>query len=210
MKILGNIDMEKYVCKIVQDDDGRVHYTAGATIDADGANGQNGGAVAYRVDDAGSDALANAGMARQGARIVCKHDWARSVVILGADNEPRIFADGLIASMTWYRHPFRAADDPAAYVDAETVPYIVVPPMIVKRTVGVVRGCLSRVSYRGQHVECVVADLGPANKIGELSIAAARKLGIPSSPRHGGVEDPEVDYELWPGRAAPGFVLIPA
>jgi hypothetical protein len=57
MKILGKIDMEKYVCKIVEDDDGRVHYTAGATIDADGANGQDGGPVAYRVDDSGSDAV---------------------------------------------------------------------------------------------------------------------------------------------------------
>jgi hypothetical protein len=210
MKILGKIDMEKYVCKIVENDAGSVHYTAGATIDADGANGQGGGAVAYRGDDSGSDALANGGMAREGTKVVCKHDWARGVVILGADNEPRIFADGLIASMTWYRYPGMAADDPAAYVDAETVPYIVVPPMIVKRTVGVVRGCLSRVSYKGRQVDCVVADLGPANKIGELSIAAARKLGIRSSPRHGGVEDAAVDYELWPGRAAPGFVLVPA
>jgi hypothetical protein len=101
-------------------------------------------------------------------------------------------------------------EDPEAYVDAETVPYVVVPPMIVRGTVGIVRGCRARVSYRGKQVDCVVADLGPANKIGELSIAAARALGLPSSPRHGGTEEPEVLYELWPGQAAPGFELIPA
>ena len=33
--------------------------------------------------------------------------WARHIVILGADNEPAVFAGGVIASMTWYRHPGR-------------------------------------------------------------------------------------------------------
>jgi hypothetical protein len=63
------------------------------------------------------------------------------------------------------------------------------------------------VTFRGKSVDCVVADRGPKNKIGELSIAAARAVGLPSSPRHGGTEKPEVLYELFPGVAAPGFVL---
>jgi hypothetical protein len=33
---------------------------------------------------------------------------------------------------------------------------------------------------------------------------------MPSTPRNGGVEKAEVQYELWPGIAARGFILQPA
>jgi hypothetical protein len=145
-----------------------------------------------------------------GGRVVCAFAWARSIVILDTDNEPKVFPGGIIGSTTWYRHPGQRLDDPAAYVDAETVPYIVVPPLIVQRTAGVVRGCKARITCRGQSVDCVVADRGPANRIGEISIAAARAVGLPSSPRSGGTTRQEVTYELWPGVAAPGFILQPA
>jgi hypothetical protein len=210
MAILGHITSGKTTCIIHEDPDGRVHYTAAATICADGANGQHGKPAAYRADDTGSDLLANGGMAIVGGKVICAHDWARSVVLLGADNQPRVFAGGVIGSMTWYRHPDLRADDPAAYVDAETVPYIVVPPMIVRKTYGVVRGAKARASWNGNSVDCVVAELGPHDRIGELSIAAARALGIPASPREGGLDRPEVWYELWPDVAAPGFALIAA
>jgi hypothetical protein len=210
MRILGTITSEGYVCEIREDSDGRVHFIADADIDADGANGQNGGRAAYKADDTGSELLANGGMKRVGGKVVCAHSWARSIVILGPDNQPKIFPGGIIASTTWYRHPGKAAGDPAAYVDAETVPYIVVPPIIVQETAGVVRGCRARITYKGNTVDCVVADRGPSNKIGELSIAAARSVGIPSSPRSGGTSLPEVHYELWPGVPAPGYVLQPA
>jgi hypothetical protein len=210
MAILGKITSGRTDCIIHEDPDGRVHYTAGATICADGANGQNGKPAAYRSDDHGSDLLANGGMAIKGGKVVCAHDWARQVVLLGADNQPRVFEGGVVASMTWYRHPDMRADDPAAYVDAETVPYIVVPPMIVRKTDGVVRGAKARASWNGKNVDCVVAELGPHDRIGELSIAAARALGIPASPREGGFDRAEVLYELWPDVAASGFALVPA
>lgn len=207
-RTLGTIDGEGFTCTILEDSDGRVHYTADADIDADGANGQARGPAAYRADDSGTEALANGGMRIDASgRVVCAQPWARDVVLLGPDNEPRVFADGVIASTTWYRHPGKAADDPAAYVDAETVPYIVVPPLIVQRTAGIVRGCKARVTWRGRSVDCVVADRGPANKVGEISIAAARCVGLPSSPRTGGTAAVEVEYELWPGVPAPGFTL---
>jgi hypothetical protein len=210
MAILGQITSGRTTCIIHEDPDGRVHYTAGAAICADGANGQRGKPPAYRADDTGSDFLANGGMAIEHGKVVCAHDWARKVVLLGEDNQPRVFDGGTIASMTWYRNPHLRADDPAAYVDAETVPYIVVPPMIVRKTYGVVRGAKARVTWNGKSVDCVVAELGPHDRIGEMSIAAARALGIPASPRHGGLAAPEVVYELWPDVAAPGFELLPA
>jgi hypothetical protein len=208
--ILGTIVNEGYTCTIVEEQDGRVHFVADADIDADGANGQNNAPAAYKADDSGTEFLANGGMKIDRGRVVCAKTWARDIVILGEDNEPKVFPNGVIASITWYHHPGKTATDPAAYVDAETIPYIVVPPLIIQRTAGVVRGCRARATYKGSGVDCVVADKGPRNKIGELSIAAARSLGIPSSPRIGGLRTPEVLYELWPGVAAQGFVLQPA
>lgn len=210
MTLLGRITNEGYTCDVMEDDDGRVFYTADGDIDADGANGQNGGPAAYRSDNSGTEHLANGGMAIRHGRVVCAESWARDIVILGTDNEPKIFSGGIIASMTWYRHPGKPANDPTAYVDSETVPYIVVPPLIIQQTAGVVRGCKARLTYKGVSVDAVVADKGPKSKIGELSIAAARAIGLRPSPRDGGTETPEIFYELWPGIAAPGFTLQPA
>lgn len=209
--VLGTIVTEGFSCDIVEEPDGRVHFLADADIDADGANGQNGGQAAYRVDDSGSEFLANGGMKiLASGRVVCAHAWARDIVILGPDNEPKVFGDGVIASMTWYRDRSKSVSDPEAYVDAETVPYIVVPPLVIQRTAGVVRGSKAKATWRGRSIDCVVADNGPKNRVGELSIAAARALGMNSSPRNGGVESQEVLYELWPGVAAPHFELQPA
>lgn len=205
---LGTITGEGHSCDIWEEND-RVWFLADGDIDADGANGQNGGPAAYRNDDKGTEALANGGMKIHKGKVVCAQPWARDIVILDRDNEPRVFADGIIASLSWYRHPGKHADDPAAYVDAETVPYIVVPPLIIQRSTGIVRGCRAKVTHTvsGRSVDCVVADKGPRNKIGELSIAAARAVGIPSSPRRGGVDAPVLLYELWPGQAATGYSL---
>lgn len=209
-ELLGVITGEGDECKIWQDASGRVYFMADADIDADGANGQHGAPAAYLEDDQGLESLANGGMRRVNGKVVCLHDWARNIVILDTDNEPKVFPGGVIASTTWYRHPGMPADDPAAYVDSATEPYIVVPPLVVQHTRGIVRGCLARVSYQGKSVDCVVADRGPRNLAGELSIAAAMMLGIPASPRRGGLDKVQVLYELWPGIAAPGYVLQPA
>ena len=209
-RTLGTIVNEGFSCVITEESDGRVHFLADADIDADGANGQNGGPPAYKADNSGTELLANGGMKIVNGEVVCAKNWARSIVILDTDNEPKVFPGGVIASTTWYRHPGRSATDPAAYVDAETVPNIVVPSLVIQRTAGIVRGCKARASYQGKSVDCVVADRGPSGKVGELSIAAARALDMPSSPRNGGTERPEVLYELWPGIAAAGYVLQPA
>jgi hypothetical protein len=210
MPTLGIITNEGFSCKIIEDDDGRVYFHADADIDADGANGQNGGPAAYKIDDSGTELLANGGMKIVNGKVICAQKWARDIVILGTDNEPKVFPGGVIASMTWYKIPGMSRNDPAAFIDSETIPYIVVPPLIVQQTAGVVRGCKARVTWKSKSVDCVVADKGPSRKIGELSIAAARAIGLPPSPRSGGTDKPEVLYELWPGTAAPGFVLQPA
>jgi len=47
--------------------------------------------------------------------------------------------------MTWYRDPGTLTSDPGAYVDAETVAYIVVPPVVVRQARGIVRGCKAKI-----------------------------------------------------------------
>lgn len=209
-RIIGAISAQGFTSQIVEDDDLRVYYTADADIDADGANGQNDAQAAYMVGDQGSESLANGGMRMVGTKVVCAHEWARSIVLLDTDNEPKVFPGGVIASTTWYRNRALPASDPKSYVDAQTIPYVVVPPLVVTSVIGVVRGCKARVTWQGNSVDCVVADLGPTNRIGEISIAAADALGMNSSPRNGGIDRAEVFYELWPGVAAPGFELQPA
>jgi len=65
-------------------------------------------------------------------------------------------------------------------LDPYKVPYIVVPPAIIERTRGIVLG--SHVELynitNGQHCFAVVGDVGPHTKIGELSPAAAKLLGL--------------------------------
>ena len=159
---------------IIQDEDGRVHWTSKADIDADGANGQNGKPFAYRSDNKGLDTL----------RDIPRED------LLGTDGH------GGLYSATTYRWTGRPIA--TAYVDAATVPYIVVPPQVRLQAKGIVMGCKGRIIYRGRSVNAVVADVGPHTKIGEISIAAAEALGIPSSPLTGGVSN-GVQYEIWPG-----------
>ena len=209
-RLVGTISGDGFESSITEDNDGRVWFYADADIDADGANGQHGAKVAYMSDNSGSEHLAYGGMQRVDGKVICAHDWARSIVILGADNEPKEFSGGVIASKTWYRYPGKSPNDPTAYVDSQTISYIVVPPIIIKGVSGIVCGCKARATLGGKSIDCVVADRGPAKKIGELSIAAADALGIPSSPRNGGREKADILYELWPDVAAPGFELIPA
>jgi len=173
--------------QVFQEDDGRVHWTSGAAVDADGANGQSGGEFAYRVNDCGLDSNANAGYPNG--------SW-RDVLIDNGNGKPLDDGAGNWFSQTtyaWRGHPVATR-----FVDSVTVPYVVVNPKVRSKAVGVVIGCKARVTYKEKSVIAVVADVSGPSDIGELSIAAATLLGIPESPRTGGVSG-EVLFELWPG-----------
>jgi|SRR5215469_5043187 len=175
---------------VVQDKEGNVLWTSGADIDADGANGQAGGPFAYRYpDDDGLDRLSNAGWPYPGWWDVLYEDGDGHPLTDGNGNAPSktsLILPGNVA--------FRA-------VDAWSVPYVVVNPHVQRNAAGVVLGCLSRVSYGARSTLAVVADVGPSSRIGEISVAAARALGIPDSAISGGV-DSGVSYTLYPGKAA--------
>jgi hypothetical protein len=173
---------------VVQEGDGRVQWESGAAVDADGANGQNGNPFAYRADNKGLDDYRNAGWPNR--------SWD-SVLIDNGHGQPTDDGNDNWYSQTTYTWKNRPAIADH-YVDATAVPYIVVNPIVRMKARGVVIGCKARATYNGKSINAVVADVSGAKDIGELSIAAAQELGMPSSPRTGGV-DSNVTFEFWPG-----------
>jgi hypothetical protein len=89
--------------------------------------------------------------------------------------------------------------DPLRYVNAEAINLIVLPGGL---NLGEKLGDFAVVIHPGtQSVSyAVYADVGPAHKIGEGSIALVNKLGLPSSPKTGGVGHGIV-YIVFPGSA---------
>lgn len=89
-------------------------------------------------------------------------------------------------------------------LNAEAVPFIVVPPIIRQKTKGVVMGCQARITNtrNGDTCMAVVGDIGPRTKTGELSCEAARRVGLSGNPNTGGTDSKIILYELWPGKPA--------
>jgi hypothetical protein len=108
-------------------------------------------------------------------------------------------APGFFICPTSLRDPARPRSDPRAYVDSETVPYVVLPSGRMQRA-GIRLGDISAVYNvaNGRLAFAIVADLGPRTKFGEGSIALARELGIRSDVRTGGT-DKGIIYLTFPG-----------
>jgi hypothetical protein len=89
-------------------------------------------------------------------------------------------------------------------LNAYKVPFAVVPPQVLHKTQDIVLGseCLVTNTITKQQVLCVVGDVGPTFKVGELSVAAARAIGVPSHPVHGGESRRIIDYEVRVGKPA--------
>ena len=81
---------------------------------------------------------------------------------------------------------------------AEQVRYVVVPPVVLQRTRGMVLGamCRCRNQRNGRRATAVVGDSGPARKVGEGSPALCEALGLDPNPNHGGTSDFIIEYEI--------------
>lgn len=197
---------------VYQYDFNRVTFIGDADIDADGMNGQSGpDKVAYRPDNHGFEHLGNAGYPDH-------PEWYTSILLCHELQPVRQSADslspGAFISKTAYEWRHLDKEDPSRWVDSFSVPYIVVPSGIRKKAKGVVLGCRAQVTYKGKIIPCGVLDIGPARKVGEVSIALAREMGIDYNPRNGGIDTFNVKYEFWPGEpfgfAGRTYDLIPA
>ncbi|SRR5581483_208033 len=174
---------------IFQTADGRViYYTAGMEIDADGAF------RAYKDGNDGLDYDQN-GKDQNGNWVGVLTD-GNGKPIEQKDGDP---APGYYISTTSLQDLTRPKTDPRRYVDAESIPYIVLP--------GGHLGNASLGDYAivintrtGKRIAAIVADAGPKHKIGEASIATARELlgNDHCSPRNGGTEKAYIRYIVFP------------
>ena len=177
----------------------------GMTIDADGANGQTGGVPVYApagFTPAPLDFLANAGGPGNWFGVVTDTGKKDGKPVKQNETGP---APGAFVSATSYRWPTLARTDPLAYVDAASVPYIVLPSHWRQQAIGVVLGCKATVKdlKTGKILEAAgVLDFGPKSKLGEASIACAKFFCIPSSPKHGGTDEKRFVYTFFPGVSA--------
>lgn len=86
-------------------------------------------------------------------------------------------------------------------LDASTLPFIVIPLASTRfryTDYGIRPGTVALVLYGGSMEFGIFGDAGPSSIIGEASFAMAESLGIPSSPRTGGV-DSGVTYLVFTG-----------
>src|SRR6266404_5283661 len=162
----------------VRNNDSAFFYEAGFMIDADGAY------HAYHPDNrSGLDYLGNAGRPGNWWALVTDNGEADGDPVVQTDGDP---APGFYVSTTSLEDPNCDQKDPRRYVNAEAVNFIVLPGRL---GLGAKLGDFAVVirPATGAYDYAVYADVGPASKIGEGSIALAAALGIPSSPKSGGV-----------------------
>lgn len=86
-------------------------------------------------------------------------------------------------------------------LNADEDQYIAIPLEIRDAVKQPVLGCQGHAKHGGKIAQFVVGDIGPKNKLGEVSIALANSLGIPSSPTTGGTLE-GVQYTIYPGQPA--------
>jgi Fungal chitosanase of glycosyl hydrolase group 75 len=173
----------------LDDDDSAFFYESGMEIDADGAY------HAYNPDGkSGLDYLANAGHAGNWWALVTDNGQPSGNPVIQTDDDP---APGFYISTTSLEDPNCDPKDPNRYVNAEAINFIVLPGRL---GLGSKLGDFAVVLHpaTGASAYAVYADVGPANKIGEGSIALANALGIPSSPKTGGTGH-GIAYVVFPG-----------
>ncbi len=206
MRIIGTIQGND----IIEQNDGSITFAAGATIDGDGASGQSSGPPCYApASYAGQtlDILANAGGPGNWYGVVT--DKSGTPILQGPDDPcPGAYVSATSLRLLNDNGTLLPAFSPFAYVDSATVPFMVVPPMIIRGVAGIVMGCRCVVTNtrNGRSVEGVVADGGPSNHLGEISVACAKAIGVPIGLKYpangGGAPSPTIVYHLYPGTPA--------
>jgi hypothetical protein len=206
MRKIGTINSSD----IIENDDGSVAFSAGATLDGDGANGQFGQPPCYApasYHGTTLDLLANAGQPGNWFGVVTDEN-GNPIVQKATDPCPGAYISATSLHLLDKKGKPLPASSPFKYVDSATVPFIAVPPMIVKGVSSIVLGCRASVtnSRTGKSTEAVVADVGPPNHLGEISVACAKAIGVPTGTTHpangGGASSPTIQYCLFPGTPA--------
>jgi hypothetical protein len=176
--------------EVVLSDDGSVSFRGGMSIDADGSPRAYAPAPLHALDFIG-----NAGKPGNWWGVACDDDGRPFV------QGPHDPAPGFYVSTTAYERKGFPKSDPRRYLDSEAVRFIVVPGWVRSAVGPVVLGCAGVVTDldTGKEVQVVVGDFGPAEHLGEASMAAAAAFGLNTDPRTGGEERPRFRYTIYPG-----------
>jgi hypothetical protein len=145
--------------------------------------------------------------------------WWQTVLVADPANpdQPAIQPDGpykgFYVSMTSLRNTdFAGPASPASYVDAASIPYLVLPAPIY-RTDGM--GEMGDIGWamnldNGRATPFVIADEGPIEPFGEASVAFWQALGSAPNPRNGqGLPDGRIVYVVFPGSHADATIDWP-
>lgn len=153
-------------------------FEAGMAIDADGAY-----RAYHPTPGKGLDFLANAGSPGNWWALVTDNGKRSGNPVIQKQTDP---APGYYISKTSLEDQTKNRLNPKRYVDSESIPFFVLPSN--KRFGASLRDVGFVVNPKnGKSCGCIYADSGPKGKIGEGSIALAKSLGIPSSPKNGGI-----------------------
>ena len=166
-------------------------YRAGMAVDADGAY------RAYHPNDRmGLDSIEHAGHPGDWWALATDTGNPKGRPVLQGKNDP---APGFYVSMTsLFDASITDEHNPRRFVDAMSVPYVVLPPEGFKHAR--LGDFATVVNLQNSKVAgAIIADeSAPELPMGEGSIALARALGIDSDPRSGGVEK-GIAYVIHPG-----------
>jgi hypothetical protein len=164
-------------------------YEAGLAIDADGAY------RAYHPDDTpGLDSLNHAGHPANWWALVTDNGKRTGKPVIQMKSDP---APGFYVSTTaLYDEKNPNPRDPRRYVDAESIPYVVLHPEALKHArLGDFAVVMNM--RNGKVSVAIVADESASNlPVGEGSIALARALGVNANARTGG-QDESVVYLIF-------------
>jgi Fungal chitosanase of glycosyl hydrolase group 75 len=177
---------------IMQLDDkpGVLFWSCGLHVDADGHP------EAYHPQGSppGLDYLGNAGTPGNWWGIACD---SRGKPYIQTDQHP---APGFYVSTTALEDHTLQSSDPARYVHSGEVPFIVLPSkpkLDPRQTLGDLLMCFN--TRAAKESWAIYADIGPANQLGEGSMALCKALGLSDSPKTGGTSEEIIAMVFWPG-----------
>jgi hypothetical protein len=166
-------------------------YRAGMAVDADGAY------RAYHPNNRmGIDSIEHAGYPGNWWALATDTGTPNGRPVVQGKDDP---APGFYVSMTsLFDGSITNEHDPRRFVDAVSIPYVVLPPEGFKHAK--LGDFATVVNLRnGKVAAAIIADeSAPELPMGEGSIALASDLGIDPDPRSGGVEK-GIGYVIYPG-----------
>lgn len=167
-------------------------FTAGAAVNADGSP------RAYAPNNKGLDYTANAGSPGNWWGVATNSKGQPYIQSGAAPKQPY---KGFYISCTALCRGQYPENDVRRWINSEAIPHFTLPPQVIQAVPPVFLGCrvLAMNLRTGQEVEGVLADIGPPDKIGEVSIAAAKALGLKSDPKNGGTSEHIIQYQIFPG-----------